>query len=345
MAFSRWFLPKDGGGHVRRYLKFRKAMLRRVYESEDRYPVPPVTIFDFADRDDAVDAMKVGGNGNGGGGGNSRDGWRLSDDRVIGGFSTSTARLIRNETEYRKYLLSSASNADDADDGTTADPDGQKETKEEDEGGGTTGTFQPFIRWSGHIDTTIGLQSNAQRSGFAAIRSPEFPMEGANLRGMYGALEIVCRSPTALPPSSGGDGGGDGGESDDDQRIFTVNLKVSSSIPNDLYQGHIQHQRQRQQEPRIKSSDDVGDAADGFVLESEFERFVLPFDEFKLTSMGRERHINRTLDDNVCIESVGIALMDGRSGPFAFDLARIRAVNLYEGAVFEQKPEREEEKY
>jgi hypothetical protein len=55
--------------------------------------------------------------------------------------------------------------------------------------------------------------------------------------------------------------------------------------------------------------------------------------------MGRHREVFRELDDRVCIESVGVALMDGKNGGFQFDLARIRAVNLYEGTVFEKPSE------
>jgi len=200
---------------------------------------PPVTLFDFNRHDDRVDK------------------WKVSDDGVIGGFSTCSAEIFDEEKE----------------------------------------NGVPFLRWSGTLDTTVGLQSKAQRSGFAALRSPEFAFLGANLRGFYEALEITCRS---------------------DGRLYTVNLKVVSSIPNDIYQG------------RIQSSQEVR-AAD-----THFETFVLPFSQLSLTSMGRERALNRALDSDVSIESVGIALMDGHDGDFQFDLVRIRAVNVDElGSVVE----------
>lgn len=235
--------------------------------SNDRYPCPPVTLFDFGRHDDAVDAAKVQEH--------DKDSWRISDDRVIGGFSMSEASLIHKPEDLPSMGRSASSSSE----------------------------FTPFIRWRGRIDTTVGLRSPANRSGFAALRSPVFPLDGANLRGLYNALEIVCRS---------------------DGRLYTVNLKVSTSIPDDMYQGQI-----------LASSVEY-DASGN--LSSKFDRLTMPFIDLRLTSMGRDREVFRQLDDNVCIESIGIALMDGNDGDFQFDLARIRAVNLYEGRVFEKEP-------
>lgn len=276
----RWFLPKGGGGQARRYIRFRKAILNRVVESNDRYPCPPISLFDFRDYDDAVDAINLRER--------FKDAWRVSDDRVIGGFSESFATLIRSDKEYQRYL-----------NGRDSEFVNESETEER----SSDSDFAPFLRWTGHVDTTVGLRSTAQRSGFAALRSPEFPMDGANLRGLYEALEIVCRS---------------------DGRLYTVNLKVASSIPDDIYQGHI------------KSSSVQKDSKGN--LAGDFETYVLPFSDFRLTSMGREREVFRELDDNICIESIGVALMDGKDGEFQFDLARIRAVNVFEGEIFEKEP-------
>jgi hypothetical protein len=57
-----------------------------------------------------------------------------------------------------------------------------------------------------------------------------------------------------------------------------------------------------------------------------------------LTAYGRERELTRELDDKIKIQSIGLTLMDGQNGDFIFDLARIRAVNMHEGAVFEGRP-------
>jgi Complex I intermediate-associated protein 30 (CIA30) len=287
----RWILPGEGGGHVRRYLRFRKAILNRIVNNNDMYPAPPVPLFDFVHPDDAVDAAMVQVR--------DKDAWRLSDDRVIGGFSESVATFIASVDDYGKYLsggdvFESAALCRHQQSSTLS----AEEDSETNESG-----FTPFLRWSGNLDTTVGLQSAVQRSGFAALRSPQFPLDGANLQGLFNALEIVCRS---------------------DGRMYTVNLKVSTSIPDDLYQGHIQSSR---------TSFDGNNNLNG-----DFESFVLPFVDFRLTSRGRQREVFRELDDKVCIESVGIALMDGQNGSFQFDLARIRAVNLLDGAVYESEP-------
>lgn len=276
----RWILPKDGGGRVRRYVRFRKAMLSRVFITDDRLPFAPVDLFDFSHPDDAIDASRVQEK--------DQDAWRISDDRVIGGFSESRASFIESA------LASTTTLRPVGKDSILNPLDGDPKKAQED------AELRAFLRWTGNLDTTVGLRSTAHRSGFAALRSPQFPMDGANLRGLFDALEIVCRS---------------------DGRKYTVNLKVSTSIPDDIYQGQIQ--------------------SDGGLLDEQghltgpFETFVMPFSDFRPTSMGRPREVLRQLDDNVCIESVGLALMDDRDGEFQFDLARIRAVNLLQGIVYE----------
>ena len=263
---------------MRRYVRFRETMLRRRFESKDMEPYRPITLFDFSHPDDAMDARRVHEK--------DQDAWRISDDRVIGGFSQSSAKLVRSQAELFRYATGKASE-DDHDDGISVDSD-------EDE------TFLPFIKWKGTLDTTIGLTSNVQRSGFAALRSPQFPLSGANLNGMYDALEITCRS---------------------DSRLYTVNLKVATAFPDDIYQGYLQQSNVR--------LDPMGN------LTGPFDSLILPFSAFSLTSMGREREIHRELDDRICIESIGFALIDGNDGDFQFDLARIRVVNLRDGRVYE----------
>lgn len=64
-----------------------------------------------------------------------------------------------------------------------------------------------------------------------------------------------------------------------------------------------------------------------------FQRYILPFKHFVLTSRGRMRQAQRLLDGAVKIESIGFTLMDGKDGDFVFDLVSLRAVNLVNGEV------------
>jgi hypothetical protein len=93
-------------------------------------------------------------------------------------------------------------------------------------------------------------------------------------------------------------------------------LKVSSFFPGDIYQGYINVP------PTRPLKEEIPDSGGGF------ERLVLPFNKFALTAFGRLRDIQRELDNDIEVEHVGFTLMDGRDGPFQFDLHRIRAVNF-----------------
>lgn len=287
----QWLLPRNGGGWARRYLRYRQDIFRTSMEG-DLFPCTPLTLFDFGRHDDAVDASQIQEK--------KSDGWRVSDDRVIGGFSEASATMIRTKDDYRRYLDGESMAP------MTAEPDAEHTEDDDLKTETSSNKFTPFIRWEGSLDTTIGLQSDVQRSGFTAIRSPEFPFDGASLEGLYNSLEITCRS---------------------DSRLYTVNLKVSSFIPDDVYQGHI-----------LMSPTDADmeeeEEEDGL----KFDKFVLPFKDFRLTAYGRERELSRELDDKIKIQSIGLTLMDGQNGDFIFDLARIRAVNMHEGAVFEGPP-------
>jgi len=374
----RYFYPPGGGGWLRRSTHFQKQILKRIWETPDKYPFGPIVLFDFARDDDAADVMTNRKNTTSGSSTTTaattattnqsrwrqRDAWRLADDRVIGGYSESLAHLIRpsimtEEKEQEEELVEEETQARIDKD---HDEDNDDEGDYEDENSESTdkqlwNTKRPFLRWYGNLDTTVGLESKAQRSGFAALRSPTFHMGGANLRGAYTALEVTCRT---------------------DGRVYTINLQVSSSLPNDTFQGMI----------------DVPPTPSG-----RWDRLYLPFTEFGFLGPGgrggrgfaprkvasriiddeqvtyetdaatttdhfHQQHFRRRrsahqpgleigapeeekarLDDKICIESIGFTLMDGHDGPFQFDLAQIRAVNFFEDEVFEKIPDKKDEEF
>lgn len=268
---------------MRMYLNFRRQMLRKNFEplAADS---SPITLFDFNRHDDAIDCANAE---------SARGkGWRVSDDEVIGGYSRGKVDLIRTSADYRRWMTGEKlqdqfTRIEDTDDTINGDDESSElDTKH----------FTPFLRWSGKVDTTVGLTSDAQRSGFCAIRSPEFPFGGVDLQGLYNALEIICRT---------------------DGRTYTVNLGVSTFFPGDMYQGYIRIR------PTYTNSSFICPETGG-----EYERLVLPFRSFVLTAFGRLRDVQRELDSSVEIEHIGFTLMDGRDGDFQFDLARIRAVNF-----------------
>lgn len=131
-----------GGGALCRFLQVRKDLFKTnkrffpKHKSEDYdLPLDPLTIFDFSRFDDAADVLAVSAR-------LTKDGWRVSDDEVIGGYSRG-----------QMGLLNSSGNSNI----------GDREIIED----------EPFIQWKGNIYTRIEPSSRARRSGFCAIRSPE----------------------------------------------------------------------------------------------------------------------------------------------------------------------------
>jgi Complex I intermediate-associated protein 30 (CIA30) len=232
---------------------------------------------------------------------------------------------------------------------------------------------RPYIRWYGNLNTTIGFESKVQRSGFCAIRSPIFPFDGASLQGLYTCLEIQCRyipvvMPTitttsnpsnevVIPDNKISDSSTESEQQQQQQqrtndklsqhgpsRIFTLNLRVTSALNDDIYQGFLSldHPMVSPTEPKTTDRDEnMNDNShfDSSINEESlppFRTFIIPFDELLLTARGREREFQRRLEGSVDIESIGFLLMDNIQGPFQFDIAKIRAINcLEDGTVYE----------
>jgi len=307
-------MPPGGGGALRRFIALRRDLYEKKFdptkyspspnntnddkeeESSDTeiFPMPPLPLFDFKRHDDAMDgkAIEIG---------TTKGGWRLSDDGIIGGYSSGSAAFI--------------------------DPSMQQQNQDSDEFNNDTdnenNNISPFIRWSGMLDTRIGKKSRVQKSGFCTIRSPECSLPpfsyGLSLNSNYNALEIRCRT---------------------DGRIYAVNLKVSTYMEDDLYQGFINVRLD--DVASSKSSiqdcgDDVLPGADPSRRLSDWITLVMPFRDFVLTSSGRERVQQRDLDGSIVFQNLGFTLMDETDGPFQFDIARIRAVNYDDGKILNDR--------
>lgn len=288
MIWKRLF-PSEGGGAVRRWIKVNKQLFEKSRDV-DHVLKGPITLFDFTNPNDAADAIKAST-------GPTKGGWRVSDDEVIGGFSRGNMTLIATSKDLQRYKRGEELLYDALSEGDSENTETVAETN----------VFTPFIRWNGTLDTNIGETSKVQRSGFCAIRAPQFPFSGVNLSARYNALEFTCRT---------------------DGRMYTVCLTVSSYLPDDMYQEVIDI------EATHKPGVFINEATGG-----KFSKVILPFRSFALTSAGREREVQRRLDGGARLETVGITLMDGVDGDFEFDLARIRAVNYYDGLILGEDDE------
>ena len=77
---------------MQRWTRFQKAITKKRWLELDKDRNGPITIFDFSINDDAVDAAQVDESG-------ENDGWRISDDSVIDGYSRSTFQLLRTKED------------------------------------------------------------------------------------------------------------------------------------------------------------------------------------------------------------------------------------------------------
>jgi Complex I intermediate-associated protein 30 (CIA30) len=306
-SIYRYLFPSSGGGWVKRYYQFKKTLILTEINTSDALMMPPLTLFDFTRTIDRADAMYISNS-------STIDQWTVSDDSVIQGFSKSRAAFITSRQSWNRHLQQLSKGSA---------PSSGDEPLHDDE------LTRPYIRWYGSLNTNVGLESKAQRSGFCAIRSPLFPMDGANLQGLYRFLEIQCRY---VYPSNNPFIYNKDNTSVPAERLFTLNLRVTTALNDDIYQGHLALER--------------GDIQlDPNTTEAPFRTFIIPFDQLTLTARGREREFQRHLTDgSVSIESIGFLLMDGVHGAFVFDLARIRAVNCSDnGTVYDPQPAADKE--
>lgn len=364
----RYFFPKlGGGGWMRRYWQYRTQIETLQAFSPDGRPLPPFVLLDFkrpVDRDDAAQPFSSFMD-------ESSDTWKITDDRTLGGYTTSTAALVQTRECWQKHivvdtkenLIPSLSKED-----STSVPSNNVETETDQVSpiAASTNTnieseqdstitqkedplhtldtaTTPYIRWAGCIDTALPLESRAQRSGFAAIQGPIFPWGGADLRGYYNALEITCREHRSYP------------------RAYTVNLNVSTFVLKDTYQGVIMFNYDTNHSKNSPSTATTAAAAaiattattatvetstvhdnidvDNYDDDAPFETFVLPFSDLRQSSQGREREISQVLDDRgITIESIGFAILDGVDGNFQLDVARVRAINVDDDGSIVYKP-------
>jgi hypothetical protein len=299
----RRFFPATSSGpsnnSMKRWWRFQQTINKKRWFEMDRELNGPITLWDFATIEDAQDAAMVDET-------SKRGGWRISDDSVIGGYSRATLELIQTPQDYQRVLRGERSLS-------MEDPTRIREilASRTEDGTLVPPAFTPFVRWKGAIDTRVNQDTNANmenagknvvRSGFCAIRSPEFPYGGADLGGRYNGLEFTCRS---------------------DGRPYSINLKCESFIENDMFQCFIAIPPTAEPEPNDPSG-------------GPFDHVVLLFHHFSVTSGGRMRSTQRVLDDSIKIQSIGFTLMDGVDGDFQFDLARIRAINYDENGVIGQ---------
>lgn len=280
---------------MKRWIKFQQVMNKKRWLELDREKNGPITLFDFSTPEDAADAALVEENGH------NKAVWRTTNDSIIGGYSKAKMQFARTRNDYISIMNGQEPEPCSQWFGNDDEEEDDDRDDEHDSGGQSNDVFVPFIRWKGTIDTRVNKEKQVQRSGFCTILSPEFPMGGVDLGGRYNGIELMCRS---------------------DGRPYSLNLKVESFIADDLFQCFINIPPTNPPESQI--CQETG---------GKFDRVVFLFRHFVATAGGRLRARQRSLDNSIKIQSIGITLMDGTDGDFEFDLSRIRAVNFDETGV------------
>mmetsp|Transcript_1688 Transcript_1688/g.2510 ORF Transcript_1688/g.2510 Transcript_1688/m.2510 type:complete len:223 (-) Transcript_1688:213-881(-) len=157
-----------------------------------------------------------------------------------------------------------------------------------------------FLRWKGVLSNNVPANTRAVRSGYCAIQSPIFPFGGADLNE-WDALRIKYRLE----------------KSNEESRRCVVNLKVQSFFPDDLYSGYFPQKTIKTHPLKPGPEKD----SDGW------EDVILPFEKFMLSSRGRMKEVQMSLD-TVKLEHMGFTMADGVDGDFQLDIANIEAICL-----------------
>eukprot|EP01082_Thalassiosira_pseudonana_P002803 g2673.t1 g2673 contig12:585405-586623(-) len=272
--------PKEGGGFLRRFIGIRLRLYKDAW-SDDRPLRGPMSLFDFRQRDDAADlrssihAKRRG----------VFPGWRVSDDSVIGGFSTSKMEFI--------------------DESQAIEDDRTRE-------GSTSATV--ILRWR-----------------FAVVLTGEHTLSIYMLRQCF---LRTCTKDLSLGVEGGSTIRPRPIANEDSTAAASTSEKASEikTVPDEPSQSLDVRDYLKSRQNRVASIDPSLNPKSGFPPVG-FQRLILPFRDFALTSRGRMRQTQRDLDGAVNIESIGFTLMDGKDGDFTFDLVSLRAVNVLEGDV------------
>ena len=352
MVLRQLLLPKEGGGSLRRFLALRKRLF--LDQWNDSRPLRgPVPLLDIRRPDDSADLRESLNP-------TSRSwpfkGWRGSDDSVIGGFSTSKM----------EYVEGSGDGDGDAASLSSSSPPFLRWS-------GTLSTQINAQSSKSHSVTRSGFAAilSPEFPGSVPLGSKYKALEIC-CRPDDRTYAVNLHVETYFPEDvyqgfivGGGGGSGDGGSSNsstgggnyfngDSRRQYDYNdprsLSYDMNDPHSINDAFAalgkddvrgqdptldvrQYLKQRRelirQTPMISSDDHPyhGHPPRGF------QRYILPFRDFVLTSRGRMRQAQRGLDGAVCIESIGFTLMDGKDGDFTFDLVSLRAVNVMNGEV------------
>jgi len=282
MVWNQLF-HRSPGGSTRRWIRISEAKMKKKWTKQ--YLKGPITLFDFSQDDDAADAVLD----------ETEGGWKVSDDRVIGGLSHGSINLISSSQQHIEYELEQQRTDPIKKNGTSANVSNNSEE-----------TFRPFLRWEGKLDTRIGENSTVDRSGFVAIKSPSFN-GAATFSGLpYNAIEVTCRTTV--------------------KRDFMFNIEISTLMPGvELYQNLLSI-------PPYTETMRTENANMRRITQDGFLRIISPLSEFEFFT-GSNRDLKQNLMSGVELDGVGLTLMDGLDGDFSLDLAQIRLINYFEGEI------------